>query len=91
MLPFPDLPQREVVDISPAAKPEPGWRFSGASLRKLREFHKWSQPRLAEQLGVTRQCVSIWETGHGVPSLRVLCSLATILNCGMADLFVEVK
>lgn len=35
----------------------------GEKIKNLRERNGYSQERLAEQLGVSRQAVSKWETG----------------------------
>lgn len=35
----------------------------GEKIKNLREQNGYSQERLAEQLGVSRQAVSKWETG----------------------------
>ena len=37
------------------------------NLPKLRKIHNLSQEGLAEQLGVSRQSVSKWESGEGYP------------------------
>ena len=36
----------------------------------LRKKNGWSQEELAEQLGVSRQSVSKWESGMSVPDLN---------------------
>ncbi len=47
-------------------------------LAELRKASGFSQDELAEQLGVSRQSVSRWETGQAEPSpenLRAMCAL----------------
>lgn len=47
---------------------------------KLRKAHNLSQEHLAEQLNVSRQSVSKWETGQSVPETEKLIGLSEIFN-----------
>ena len=49
-------------------------------LQTLRRAAGLSQEALAEQLGVTRQAVSKWETGEGKPDIDYLLPLAKLLH-----------
>ena len=49
-------------------------------LQSLRRAAGLSQEQLAEQLGVTRQAVSKWETGEGKPDIDNLLPLARLLH-----------
>ena len=49
-------------------------------LQNLRRAAGLSQEQLAEQLGVTRQAVSKWETGEGKPDIDNLLPLAKLLG-----------
>ena len=49
-------------------------------LQSLRKDAGLSQEALAEQLGVTRQAVSKWETGEGKPDIDNLLPLARLLR-----------
>ncbi len=49
-------------------------------LQNLRRAAGLSQEQLAEQLGVTRQAVSKWETGEGKPDIDNLLPLAKLLH-----------
>ena len=49
-------------------------------LQNLRKAAGLSQEALAEQLGVTRQAVSKWETGEGKPDIDNLLPLAKLLG-----------
>ena len=49
-------------------------------LQSLRKDAGLSQEALAEQLGVTRQAVSKWETGEGKPDIDNLLPLAKLLG-----------
>ncbi len=47
----------------------------------------WSQQRLADELGVSRQTVISIERGHFDPSLPLAFRLAAVFNCTIEDLF----
>ena len=47
----------------------------------------WSQQRLADELGVSRQTIISIEKGRYDPSLPVAFRLAAIFECGIEDLF----
>lgn len=49
-------------------------------LRKYRKERGLTQSELAEQILVSAQSVSIWESGKGLPDLDHLCELARILS-----------
>lgn len=44
----------------------------------LRQKHGYSQARLAEALGVSRQAISRWETGAAIPSSENLIQLSRL-------------
>ena len=46
----------------------------------LRRKNNWSQEELAEQLGISRQSVSKWESGASVPDLYKILRLSTIFG-----------
>ena len=46
----------------------------------LRAGRGWSQEKLAGELGVTRQAVSRWETGAGLPDALGLTALARVFD-----------
>lgn len=46
----------------------------------LRAGRSWSQERLAEELGVTRQAVGRWEKGAGLPDAMSLTRLALVFD-----------
>ncbi len=49
-------------------------------LMDLRRREGWSQERLAEELGVTRQSVSKWEMGTAMPELGKLIALSDLFG-----------
>lgn len=58
------------------------------TLPQRRQELGWSQQRLAEELGVSRQTIISIERGRYDPSLPVAFRLASIFQCHIEDLFV---
>ena len=48
-----------------------------------------SQEALAEQIGISRQAISKWETGEAVPEINKLVSLAKVFNVSVDHLLSE--
>lgn len=46
----------------------------------LRKKNGWSQEQLAEQLGVSRQSVSKWESGMSIPDLDKILKISTLFG-----------
>ena len=57
------------------------------SLPERRLSRGWSQQRLADELGVSRQTVISIEKGRFDPSLPVAFRLAGVFDCRIEDLF----
>lgn len=61
--------------------------FLGTNLQYLRrESGAMTQEKLAEQIGVSRQTVSKWESGEAYPELHKLIDLCEIFHCKLDDL-----
>lgn len=58
----------------------------GENIKKRREELKLSQGYVAEQLGVSRQAVSKWETGQSEPTAGNLVQLAEVFGIGLSEL-----
>ena len=58
-------------------------------LARLRAQRNWSQERLAEELGVSRQAVQKWERGAGTPDLENLTKLAKKFNVSVDALLLD--
>ena len=58
----------------------------GRNIRRYREEKKLTQDALAEELHVTRQAVSNWETGKNQPDLEMLEAAAEALDLELTDL-----
>ena len=59
------------------------------NIADLRRKRGWSQEHLAEQLGVTRQSVSKWESGTATPELEKLAALADLFGVSLDALARE--
>lgn len=57
------------------------------SLRERRAERGWSQQRLADELGVSRQTIISIEKGRFDPSLPLAFDLAAVFGCRIEDLF----
>lgn len=55
-------------------------------LQKLRKENKMSQEQLADQLEVSRQAVSKWESGQTYPEMDKLLSICKLFKCSLDDL-----
>lgn len=61
----------------------------GDKIIKLRRQNGWSQEELAEQLGISRQSVSKWESGTSVPDLDKIIKLSGIFGISTDYLLKE--
>jgi putative transcriptional regulator len=61
------------------------------TLPQLRQSRGWSQQRLADELGVSRQTIISIEKGRYDPSLPVAFRLANVFQCTIEDLFLPQK
>lgn len=57
------------------------------SLQERRQDRGWSQQRLADELGVSRQTVISIERGRFDPSLPLAFRLAAVFACRIDELF----
>ena len=61
----------------------------GDKIIRLRRQNGWSQEELAEQLGISRQSVSKWESGTSVPDLDKIIKLSGIFRVSTDYLLKE--
>lgn len=61
----------------------------GDNIRKYRKLNNMSQDELAEKLNVTRQSISLWETGQTQPSLENIVALAKLFEVSTDELLVS--
>jgi len=59
------------------------------TLRALRAEQGWSQAKLADQLGVSRQSVNAIETGKYDPSLPLAFTIARLFDRSIEDIFSD--
>ena len=58
-------------------------------LKVLRAERDWTQARLAEALGVSRQAVNAVETGKFDPSLPLAFKISRVFELPIEDIFFE--
>ena len=63
----------------------------GENIKNRRETLKLSQECVAEQLGVSRQAVSKWETGQSEPTANNLIQLAKVFEISLSELVAPQK
>ena len=61
----------------------------GDNIKKYRKIKNLSQEELADKVNVTRQSVSLWETGKTQPSVDVLIKLASVLGVATDELLSD--
>ncbi len=62
------------------------FRKVGKKISELRRLNNLSQDDLAERMYVSRQLVSKWENGTGVPKIDHVIDLCAILGVGFEEL-----
>lgn len=62
----------------------------GEQIKSLRLARGINQVALANQLGVTKQCVSNWENNNILPSIDMLKKIATYFSC-TTDYLLELE
>lgn len=61
----------------------------GKNIQLLRKQQKVTQEQLAEQMAVSRQTVSKWETDEVIPELNKLIDLSDMFACKLDTLIRE--
>lgn len=59
----------------------------GAFIAQCRKEKNMTQVQLAEELGITNQAVSKWETGKGMPDVALMQQLCDVLEISINELF----
>ena len=60
--------------------------YFASNLQFLRRRKGITQEKLANQLGVSRQAISKWESGETIPEVSTLLQLAELFSCKLDDL-----
>ena len=55
-------------------------------IKKIREDKGLSQQGLADEIGVKRSTVAMWETGQALPRPDKLLKMAQMFGCSIEDL-----
>ena len=61
------------------------------NLKMLRRQAGMSQEQLAEKLGVSRQAVTKWETGAGIPDIENIMAISALFDISIDDLLSNEK
>lgn len=56
------------------------------NVRRLRKAKKWSQDRLAAEVGIDQNAVSLIENGRANPTLLLIEEIARALEVGLVEL-----
>ena len=59
---------------------------TGATIKQLRESRNLTQAKLAEEVGVSAQTISKWETAKGLPDISLLQPLSKALGISVIEL-----
>jgi transcriptional regulator with XRE-family HTH domain len=60
-------------------------------LKTLRKQFKFSQEALAEKINVSRQAITKWETGEGLPDIENIMALAALFSVSMDEMLSDEK
>lgn len=60
-------------------------------IKELRKQYKLSQEQLADKIGVSRQAITKWETGGGLPDVENILSIAALFNISVDELLSAEK
>lgn len=63
----------------------------GEKLRELRKNKNLSQEQLAEKLYVSRQAITKWENGTGLPDIENIVAIGALFNVSLDELLSEEK
>lgn len=58
-------------------------------LKELRKQKGMSQEQLAEKLNVSRQAITKWETGLGIPDIENMKNIAILFHVSLDELLLE--
>ena len=58
----------------------------GEILKEKREAIGWKQEELAEEVGISRNSISLYERGVAYPNILTAADLADVLDCTLDEL-----
>ncbi|WP_372365432.1 helix-turn-helix domain-containing protein [Candidatus Uabimicrobium sp. HlEnr_7] len=63
----------------------------GNNIRIERARNRITQEQLAEKIGVSKACISLWENNKSSPSMRDMAKLKKILNLNVDKILEEME
>lgn len=63
----------------------------GEKLKSIRKQSGMSQEKLAEKIGVSRQAITKWETGAGIPDIENMVAISSLFNISIDELLSNEK
>lgn len=61
------------------------------NLIRLRQRNNWTQDQVAENLNISRQAISKWETGSSLPNIEMLLKLSKLYNISINEIVEPTK
>lgn len=58
----------------------------GENLRNARNAQGMTQRELAQQIGITANCISMYESGRRMPNIETVSLMSDVLNISLEDL-----
>ncbi len=62
-----------------------------SKLKELRKKTGFSQEKLAEKIGVSRQAVTKWETDNGIPDIENIIAISKLFDISIDELLLDKK
>ncbi len=63
----------------------------GENVKKYRKLRKYTQARVAEEIGINRSLISKMETGKYLPTVTVLLEISRMLDIELICFFIGVS
>lgn len=63
----------------------------GEKIKNYRKQSDMSQEKLAEMVGVSRQAITKWETGNGMPDIENIIALSELFNVSLDEMLADKK
>lgn len=60
---------------------------TGNNIKNLRLKNNLTQEKLAEEFGLTAQCIYSYEIGRTTPPYEVMVAFANFFNCNVEDIY----
>ncbi len=63
----------------------------GENVKRYRKLRKYTQARVAEEIGIDRSLISKMETGKCLPAVKVLVEISRMLDIELICFFIGVS